>query len=140
MTDASVAKPRADRRDLRGFGFTFSGVATVFALFLWWRGRNAGAQWFLAAALSFLVVGALVPGLLRPFYGPWMRFAEILGYVNTRILLGLFYFIGITPTGLLMRVSGKDPMARTFKGKDAPSYWTKPTPHGDGARHFDRQF
>ncbi len=140
MTDASAAKPRAGHRELRGFGFTFSGVAAVFALFLWWRGRTAGASWFLAAAVSFLFVGALVPGLLRPFHGPWMKFAEILGYINTRILLSLFYFIGITPTGLLMRIFGKDPMGRTFKHKDAPSYWTKPIRHEDGARHFDRQF
>ena len=55
-------------------------------------------------------------------------------------ILILFFFIGITPTGLMMRVSGKDPMGRTFKKKSATSYWTKPTPHADGHRHFDRQF
>jgi hypothetical protein len=69
-----------------------------------------------------------------------MKFAEILGYINTRVLLGLFFMVGITPTGLLMRLSGKDPMSRTFKGKTVSSYWTKPTPHADGPRHFDRQF
>ena len=60
--------------------------------------------------------------------------------MNTTLLLGLFFLVGVTPIGLAMRASGKDPMTRTFKRKGASSYWTKPTPHADGDRHFDRQF
>ena len=139
MTDAIPTPPPATTKDLRSFGFTFGGVALAFGAFLLWRGRPS-APWFLGASAFFFLVGGLAPGLLRPAFGPWMKFAEILGYVNTRLLLGLFYFVGITPTGLLMRGAGKDPMARTFKKKGASSYWTRPTPHADGTRHFDRQF
>ncbi len=139
MTEAMTAHPPATTKDLRSFGFTFGGVALVFALFLLWRGRPS-APWFLGASALFFAVGGLAPGLLRPAFGPWMKFAEVLGYVNTRILLGLFFLVGITPTGLLMRGAGKDPMGRTFKRKSDNSYWTKPTPHADGTRHFDRQF
>ena len=139
MTDALPTPPPATTKDLRSFGFTFGGVALAFGAFLMWRGRPS-APWFLGASALFFLVGGLAPGLLRPAFGPWMKFAEILGYVNTRILLGLFFFVGITPTGLLMRAGGKDPMGRTFKPKGATSYWTKPTPHADGTRHFDRQF
>jgi hypothetical protein len=131
--------PPASSKDLRSFGFTFGGVALVFGAILMWRGR-ASSPWFLGASALFFLVGALAPGLLRPAFGPWMKFAEILGYVNTRILLGLFFLVGITPTGLIMRGVGKDPMGRTFKKKDGASYWIKPTPHADGVRHFDRQF
>jgi hypothetical protein len=140
LTDAVQTPPPASTKDLRSFGFTFGAVAAVFAFFLAWRGRTASAQGFGLAALSFFLVGALIPALLRPFHGPWMRFAEILGQINTRILLGLFFFVGVTPTGLLMRLAGKDPMSRTFKRKGGASYWTKAPPHGDGVRHFDRQF
>ncbi len=140
MTDALETPPPATAKDLRNFGFTFAAVAALFALLLTWRGRTVSAQGFALAAVVFFLIGALIPALLRPFYGPWMKFAEILGYINTRILLGLFFFVGITPTGLLMRLTGKDPMSRTFKRKGAPSYWTKAPPHADGVRHFDRQF
>ncbi len=132
--------PPATAKDLRNFGFTFGFVAGAFGLVLMWRGRPAPAEGFLIAAAAFFLVGATVPGLLRPAYGPWMKFAEILGYINTGLLLGAFYLVGVTPTGLLMRLSGKDPMNRTFKREDESSYWTKPTPHHEGARHFDRQF
>lgn len=138
MTEAN-AHPSATTKDLRSFGFTFGAVALAFGAVLSWRGRPSG-PWFLAASALFFLVGALAPGLLRPAFGPWMKFAEVLGYVNTRILLGLFFLVGITPTGLIMRGVGKDPMGRTFKKKDEASYWTKPTPHADGVRHFDRQF
>ncbi len=139
MTDAHATPPPATRKELRNFGFTFGAVTLVFGALLMWRGRPTG-PWLLAASVLFFLVGALAPGLLRPAFGPWMKFAELLGYVNTRILLGVFFVVGITPTGLLMRVGGKDPMGRTFKKKGASSYWTKPTPHADGTRHFDRQF
>lgn len=140
MTDPASHRPEASRRDLRNFGFTFGSVAMVAALVLGWRGRSGPAAAFLTAAALFFLVGALAPALLRPAYGPWMRFAEVLGYVNTRILLGLFFLVGITPTGLLMRLGGKDPMTRTFKRKGESTYWTKPEPHSEGTRHFDRQF
>ena len=139
MTDAAHPTPPATTKDLRSFGFTFGGVALVFGAFLLWRGRPI-APWFLGASALFFLVGSLAPGLLRPAFGPWMKLAEVLGYINTRMLLSLFYVIGITPTGLLMRGAGKDPMGRTFKKKGESSYWTKPTPHADGLKHFDRQF
>jgi hypothetical protein len=138
LTDAHAAPP-ATIKDLRNFGFTFGGVALFFGAVLLWKGRPLG-PWFVGASAVFFVIGGLAPGLLRPAYGPWMKFAEILGYVNTRILLGLFFIFGITPTGLIMRGAGKDPMGRTFKRKGESSYWNKPTPHAEGARHFDRQF
>ncbi len=140
MTDAVHTPPPATSKDLRNFGITFGVVALVIAAFFAWKGRTAPAQGFGTASLVFFLAAALVPGLLRPFFGPWMRFAEILGYINTRILLGLFYYVGVTPTGLLMRLAGKDPMTRTFKKKGAPTYWSKPPVHIDGTRHFDRQF
>lgn len=140
MTDPGKAHPTASPKELRSFGFTFGVVAGIFSLALWWRGRETAAVSFLAAAAVFFLAGALAPGVLRAIHGPWMKLAEALGYINTRILLGLFFVVGVTPTGLLMRLSGKDPMSRTFKKKGAGSYWVKPTPHEDGPRHFDRQF
>jgi hypothetical protein len=140
LTDAVETPPPASTKDLRSFGFTFGAVAVVFALLLTWRGRTVSARGFALFAVSFFLVGALTPALLRPFHGPWMKFAEILGYINTRILLGLCFFVGVTPTGLLMRLAGKDPMSRSFKRKGDASYWTKAPPHADGVRHFDRQF
>ncbi len=140
MTDATPVAPIASRKDLRNFGLTFGVVAAVVATFLFYRGRTAPSQGFAVASLVFFITAFAAPGILRPAFGPWMKFAEILGYINTRLLLGLFYYVGVTPTGLLLRLAGKDPMTRTFKRKGEATYWSKPPAHIDGARHFKRQF
>jgi hypothetical protein len=131
--------PPAGPKELRGFGNVFGGVALIFASVLWWRGRPA-APYFLAASVAFFVIAQFVPSLLKPLYGPWMRFAEFLAPITTRILLTVFYYVGVTPTGLLMRLSGKDPMQRRFKDLSAKTYWNQATPPHQGARHFDNQF
>ena len=140
MTDPIHVPPTASRKDLRNFGLTFGVVAALIAAFLVYRGRTGPAQGFGIASAVFFVLAFAAPGILRPAFGPWMKFSEILGYINTRILLGLFYYVGVTPTGLLLRLSGKDPMTRTFKRKGETTYWSKPTAHVDGTRHFNRQF
>ncbi len=61
--------------------------------------------------------------LFRTLYGIWMKFAHALGWVNTRIILTIVYFLAITPVALFFRIAGKDPMQRSFE--DVGSYWMK---------------
>ena len=140
MTDALRHVPPASPRDLRNFGITFTVVFSIIAAWLRWKGRGA-SPYFGAAAAAFGVITLLAPAILRPLHSPWMKFAEVLGVINTKLLLALFFFVGLTPIGALMRVFGNDPMNRTFaKRKAGVSYWTAPPKHPDGARHFTRQF
>jgi hypothetical protein len=53
---------------------------------------------------------------LKIIYTPWMKFGHILGFINTRIILGFIFFVMITPMGLVMRLMGKDPMCRKLDG------------------------
>ncbi len=55
-------------------------------------------------------------------YKGWMAFAYALGWVNTRILLVLFFFLVITPVSLVLRMIGKDPLLRRSE-PDLKSYW-----------------
>lgn len=124
---------------LRGFGLTFGVVFILFGTFFWWKERAPVARGFWVAAAIFTTVAFAAPGALRPLHGPWMRFAEVLGRINTKVLLGLFYFTGMTVVGGLMRLFGKDPMDRLPKPK-GDSYWIDSTPPSAGRRHFDNQF
>jgi hypothetical protein len=127
------------RAALRSFGLTFAVVFTLFGVFFWWKSRPDVARGFWTAAAAFGLVAFTFPGLLLPLHGPWMRFAEILGRINTKLLLGLFYFTGMTVVGGLMRLFGKDPMARRPKPR-GESYWIRSTDHASGRRHFEQQF
>ena len=71
---------------------------------------------FLAAALT-------VPNILLPLNRVWRVVARGLGYANNYILLGLFYYLFIVPTGVIFRILRRDPMDRFFDTK-AKSYWT----------------
>lgn len=109
----------------------FAALA-VLSLLLFIRDRDI---WPFPGAVSllFLLTALLLPMVLAPVEKVWMWFAGILGFIMTNVLLTLVFFLGVTPTGLLMRLSGRDPMHRKFD-KNADSYWIDVSDHGPGAR------
>jgi hypothetical protein len=58
------------------------------------------------------VMAIATPMQLRPIYRIWMRFGLAIGSVISRIILGLVFFLLVTPLGIMMRSTGKDPMNR----------------------------
>ncbi len=113
----------AGRREVRNFGFLFAGLGAVLGAYLLWKGSSAWL-WSLCGGAAFLLGGLFAYPLLRPLYLAWMRFAFILGWVNTRIILSLFFYVILTPTGVIMRLLGRDPMERKFD-KSAGTYWVR---------------
>src|SRR3972149_7215658 len=86
-----------------------------------WR-QHPVLPWLLAGlALTLAAAAVLSPAGLRPVHRVWMRGADLLAWVNTRLVLGLVYFLVMTPIGLLMRLAGRDPLDRRLG--DRPSYW-----------------
>lgn len=126
------------RRTLTSFALIVGGALLVIAAFQWRRGAP---QWvwvaLIAIAAALWIAAALAPSLLRPVYRGWMHLGEALGWVNTRILLTLIFFLVVTPIGLLMRLFGRSPIA--VKRRD-DSYWTDVEPHSYGDRHVEKQF
>jgi len=114
-----------DRAGLRQFGLAFAAV--LIALFgllipvirfgisglpLVANNQNAHWPWWLAAAIAVLAL--LFPASLVWLYRPWMKFAQLAQWVNTRIILLLLYYFMILPIGLLRRLLRKDSMQRKF--------------------------
>ncbi len=86
-------------------------------------------QWLVAG-------GYLLPAILRPLYVPWMLLAAVLGWVMTRVLLTLTFYVMITPIGLLRRIFGHDSLNRKFPGEQE-SYWEPwEEPEGGHTRHY----
>jgi len=127
-------------REVRQFScYWLPAFCALVALWIWLR-WDAGL-W----ALAPLIAGALsvLVGLLRPegmrlvFLG-WMWAAFPLGWLVSHLLLAAIYYLVLTPIGLIMRVLGRDPLARRFEPK-ATTYWTPHAPPRDPAQYF-RQF
>lgn len=122
----------------RSFGLVF---AVVFALVGLWPLKDGGdaRPWALAIALAFLLTALAMPRLLKPLNVLWFRFGLLLHHVVTPVVMGLLFFLTVTPVGLLMRATGKDPL-RLGRDPDAPSYWIDRAPPGPAPETMKNQF
>jgi len=104
----------------RQFGYLFAAVFTIIAFWPLWP-LHAPNIWWLAGAVAWVAVALICPRLLAPLYKGWMKFGHVLGWINARIILGIVFFLLVTPIGLVMRLFGKDLLRmRTPK---TSTYW-----------------
>ena len=122
----------------RSFGLVF---ATVFAIVgLWPLIDGAGPRWWaLAMALAFVLAAAAVPRTLAPLNRLWQRFGLLLNRIVSPLALALVFYLAVTPTGLIMRALGKDPL-RLWRDAHAASYWIPRDPPGPAPDGMPRQF
>jgi hypothetical protein len=120
--------PEITPRLLRQFGFILGGgIAFLFGLLFPWLGERAIPLWpwiFLAIVAG---TGLILPMALKPVYLGWMKLGAILGWINTRIILGLVFYVIFVPVSFLLKLSGKDPMARKLD-RSLSSYRVKSKP------------
>ena len=121
----------------RKFGVTMAAAfALLAALRYWRRGFDDIAILLGVIAAIFFALGLVAPKSLGPVHRGWMRLAEALGWVNTRILLILIFYLVVTPLGLIMRLFRRDPLDMARRD----SYWTDPPRNSYGDRHYEKQF
>jgi hypothetical protein len=120
---AAAAEPTRTPRQLRRFGLTVGGAFGLLATISWWRGHVVPPVILGALSVGLVVPGLLVPRVLGPVERGWMRFAEVLGRINARIILTLFWVVVMTPVGLVRRLFG-DPLDRSVR-PDEPSVWVR---------------
>jgi Saxitoxin biosynthesis operon protein SxtJ len=128
---------KVTKKQLRQFGLLVGGVFAVIGLSpMVIRGQNP--RWWSLVPAVLLIVPALVnPGSLRFVHRGWMAIGEVLGWINTRIILGTIFYTLVTATGLVMRLSGKDPMNRKLDPR-IDSYRRKREPRPTS--HMKHQF
>jgi hypothetical protein len=122
----------------RSFAIVFCVVFAIVALYPVIAGE-AIRLWAAAVSLLFLAAGLFVPRVLRPLNFLWFRFGMALNRIVAPLAMGLVFFTTVTPTGLIMRALGKDPLRRRFDA-DAKSYWIERHPPGPDAKSMPRQF
>ena len=107
----------------KSFGVVFFIVFIIISL---WPLLNGGQIkiWFFLTALVFLVLGLINSKLLNPLNRLWFRFGMLLGAIIAPVVMGIVFFLVVTPTGLIMKILGKDLLGKKFK-KNNKSYWIK---------------
>lgn len=133
----SLMATETTRRELRNFGLIVGGIFGALAL---WpaiiRGGNV-RLWMLGLAVVLILPALVAPRMLAPAQRAWMALGGALGWVNTRLVLGLIFFGLVTPMALVFRLTGRDPMRRSFD-PHATTYRVSRRPR-PGA-HMLRQF
>ena len=104
----------------KSFGVLFFIVFLLFALWPVLKGNDLRV-WFLIISLIFLILGLLNSKILTPFNIIWIKFGLFLGRIASPIVMGLIYFFVVTPTGVIMKIFGKDLLGLKQSKKD--SYW-----------------
>jgi Saxitoxin biosynthesis operon protein SxtJ len=115
-------------------------AAVLLGVAAWnlYRGRTTVVIIFGALGGALVVAGLLVPPAARAFHTAWMRFAVVLGHVNSRVLLTLVYYLGVTPYGVVTRLVGRDPLRR--RGAKSESYWVERKATRQAREGFERLF
>lgn len=126
-----------DKKQLRNFGFLVGSVFSVMAVWPFLFRGEPFRLWALGVGGVLIVLGGILPALLAPIYKAWMWIGHVLGWINTRILLGIVFYGLVTPTGLLFRLMGKQTMRETFAA-DSQTYRVLRSPRPRG--HMKYQF
>ena len=116
--------------ELRAFGLIMAAAMFVLAWIF-------GGYGLVAVGAAFVASALLYPPVLRPLYGPWMRLAEALGWLNTRILLILIFYLVVTPIGLVLRLFRRSPLRVEERNG---SFWQAAPEHSWRDKHFEKQF
>ena len=129
--------PELDKKGLREFALVTSAVIVgLFGLLLPWLFDLGWPTWPWVMAAVLSAVGFAAPLALRPVYKTWMRFGLILSRITTPIIMGLVFFLMITPIGLIRRLFSSDPMERNFHDGESYRVLCNKTP----AKNMERPF
>ena len=119
MTSNSKIKGSSNR----SFGLVFFAVFLIVAL--WPLKHEEDIRlWSLALSIIFFILGILNSKFLTPLNKLWFKFGILLGSIVSPIIMGIVYFLVVTPIGTFMRLLGKD-LLKTSKVKNTPTYWIK---------------
>jgi hypothetical protein len=107
----------ADKKRLRSFGLIVGGVFAGIGLWPLAVHATEPRWWSLVVAGLLLFPALVYPRVLFWPHKGWMLVGHILGSINTRIILGLVFYVVVTPIGIIRRLLGKDPMGRRTDAK-----------------------
>ena len=129
---------KSEKSDLRKFGITIGVILLIIAGFLFWKEKES-FQILLTFGVTFCILGIAIPFILKPIYWVWMIFATILGWIMTRVILSLLFYIIVTPIGLIPRFFGKQFLELRWD-KSKESYWNFRTNEHLKKENYEKQF
>lgn len=129
---------RSGKSDLRKFGITIGVILLVIAGFLFWKEKES-FQIFLTVGAIFFALALAKPVVLKPIYLIWMIFANILGWIMTRVILSLLFYVVFTSIGLIPRLFGKQFIELKWNKMES-TYWNYRSGSVFEKERYEKQF
>jgi hypothetical protein len=105
-------------RQLRSFGLIVGACFSAIGLVPLIYGDRGIRTWAVSVGGALIITALFAPALLKPVHRWWMRLAEVLAWVNTRLILLVVYYVVIVPIAGLLRISGRDPLALKLSAEE----------------------
>lgn len=138
MLIEEIKNIKSDKKELRKFGITVGTVILIISLLLFYWDKSIWL-WLFIGADVLIIAGILFPNILLPLQKVWMGLAVLLGFVMTRVILSVLYYIIITPIGIVTKLIGKDFLSLKLD-KSAKTYWNLRTEKEYQKIDTERQF
>ena len=129
---------KSSKKELRNFGFTIGIVLLLIAGVLFYKNNNLFISFAYIAGV-FIVLGFLFPQLLKPIYFIWMIFAVVIGWIMTRLILSVLFFVIISIIRLIACIFGKSFLELNIS-KDSKSYWNHRFSDVEMNQDYEKQF
>tara|TARA_B100000686_G_C16490864_1_gene811985 strand:+ start:159 stop:563 length:405 start_codon:yes stop_codon:yes gene_type:complete len=124
---------------LRHFGLIMAGMFSFIGAVFFFKNWIIAAGTLGVLVLFFAGMGLVAPMGLLSVHRKWMRFVEVLGNFNTKVILSLTYFLVFTPIRIVTSVFRKDPLSRKFE-PSKETYWRDREPRDSDPKSYERQF
>jgi len=129
---------KEDKKSLRKFGLTVGVVLLLFGITLYFLDKTSFI-YFGGIGIILILFGVTLPNVLKPINKIWMTLAIILGWVMSRVILTILFYLIITPIGFLLRIFRRDPLKLKWDSS-VSSYWEDREKKISEKIDYERQF
>ena len=129
---------KGDKSDWKKFGFTMGIILAVIGFYLIWK-KNNHYYYPLSFGAVFFITGFFLPLLLKPVYKVWMALSVAMGFIMTRVIMVIIFYLIVTPIGLIASLTGKKFLDMKID-KNVKSYWIAREKTQKAKSDYERQF
>ena len=129
---------KGDKSDWKKFGITMAVILAIIGFDLLWK-KNHYYGYFFFPAAAFLITGVFLPSVLKPVYKAWIALSVVMGFIMTKVIMVIIFYLIVTPIGLIASLTGKKFLDMKID-KNAKSYWIVRERMQKVKSDYERQF
>ncbi len=129
---------KSNKSEWKKFGITMGIILAIIGFYLIWK-RNNHYCYPLSFSAAFFIIGLFLPSLLKPVYKAWMILSVVMGFMMTKVIMVIIFYLILTPLGLIASMTGKKFLDMKID-KNVKSYWIARGQTQKLKSDYERQF